>query len=604
MKSIPLPTGLALLAVMLATITYLVWRLVKTQRQGSVSLHSDLEALGRVGRALVEFQFDLSKLYELILEQAGVVIDTTTFQLGLFEGDDYHIVVWVKEGVRQQPAQFLNARETGLVGWVAENKQNVVIHDFESEWSNLPARPQYLSPDPPKSAIFVPLITGDECIGVMAAQSSQADMFSQDDCQRLEILANQAASAIVTSRLYEQNRARAAQLEIVSRVAQRVRALLPLQGFLAHVVDLVHDSFHYYCVNILIVNPKDHQVTLEASSSTAFSEFFHGLPTDGGLINWALDHQQAVVVNDVGEDARYTPTTVLPETQSEMVVPLMVENEMLGVLDIQSNIQRAFQPLDQFVMEILADQLALAIQESRLFDAEQHQRSVAETLQRLSQTLTSSLELDEVLGEILKGLGLVIPNDAAAILLTENDETLVVRAATGFAHATQVQGFRFPINESVRFQMLRESLQPMIFDEHDALGCFHAAVGLESEHSCLGAPLIARGEVIGYLTVDALPPKVFTTSEADVLASFAGQAAIAIENARLYDAQREEAWVSNALLEMVTSVAPATDPNTAVETIANMTVDIMGIEQCGVLMWNKERELFQGARIAGGPSDL
>jgi sigma-B regulation protein RsbU (phosphoserine phosphatase) len=600
--SYPLTTLLAG-ALPLATLGYVAWRGSRRQAPTAEQI-TELEVLARIGRALVESELDPDALYELIYEQAGAIIDTSFFQLGLFEGDDYRVVISFRDGERQPVTVYKHVRGEGLIGWVWEKREPLLIDDFEAERETLPAQPRYLDDHPPRSAVFIPLVTGDASIGVLVAQSRNVAAYSEDDVRRLSIVANQAASAIESARLYRSIQTRAAQLELVSRVSRHVRALTPLKDLFERTVHLVRDTFGYYSVNIFIKDLDTGNVQLQASTDPEMMTHYRELPPEKGLVNWAVTHKETVVANDVSSDPRYLEASVLPETHSEAVAPLMIEKQVLGALDVQSDRANAFGPEDQHALEALADQIALAIQESRLYHAERHQRSIAETLREVAQTLTSTLELETVLNAILTDLRRVLAYDAAAILLLEPDGTVVIQAAQGVASVSSRQGQRFCLDESERLARLAESDQPIIFGHEGESGGYHSLLGLPAEHACLGTPLIARGELIGFLTADAFPPQRYRPEDAAVLATFAGQAAVAIDNARLFASQREEAWVSSALLQLAEATAQYTELDQVIDTIVHMTVSLVEVGQCGILLWQEERGRFKGTALAGSRGEL
>jgi phosphoserine phosphatase RsbU/P len=590
-------------AIPLATLGFVAWRGSRRQAPTAEQI-TELEVLARIGRALVESKLDPDALYELIYEQAGAIIDTSFFQLGLFEGDDYRIVIRFRDGERQPPTVYQEVRGKGLIGWVWEKREPLLIGDFEAEWQELPAQPHSLDDDPPRSAVLLPLITGDKTIGILVAQSRTVRAYSEDDVRRLTIVANQAAAAIEITRLYQSIQTRVAQLELVSRVSRQVRALTPLDELFEQTVHLVCETFGYYSVNIFVRDLDNGLVRLQASTDPEMMAHYRELPPERGLVNWAVIHKETVVANDVSVDSRYLEASVLPETRSEAVAPLIIEDQVLGALDVQSDRPNAFGPEDQHALEALADQIALALQESRLYHAERHQRSIAETLREVAQTLTSTLELETVLNSILTDLRRVLTYDAAAVLLLESDGTVVIQAAQGVLSASSRQGQRFCLDESDRLARLAESDQPIIFTDEDQAEGYHSLLGLPAEHACLGTPLIARGELIGFLTADAFPPQRYRPEDAAVLATFAGQAAVAIDNARLFAAQREEAWVSSALLQLAEATAQYTELDQVINTIVHMTVSLVEAGQCGILLWQEERDRFRGTALAGSRGDL
>jgi GAF domain-containing protein len=593
----------ALLVLTLVVLGWLVNRRLEGRRRLEVRV-AQLENLGRVGRVLAEAQLDAEALYELILQQVSTIVDTSTFQLGLLEGRRYRIVVWVKEGVRRLAQAFELEQQEGLIGWVSQNKAPLLISDYQAEWDSLPARPGYQGDNPPRSAVFVPLITGDECIGVMVAQSYARNAFTQDHVRLLVVIANQAAASIVNARLYQQVQRRAIQLELVSQVARQVRALIPLRDFFEQVVQLIGTTFGYLSTSVYICDRDSQQAVLQASTMTPEDQDHVRLVAGQGLISWSLAHQETVLVNDVKSDPRYVPLSRLPATRAEMVVPLLVENQVLGALDLHSDQPGAFNADDRFALEVLADQVAIAIQEARLYEAERHQRSVAETLGEVARTITASLELEQVLPAILTDLGRVLPYDASAILLLEPDGVVVVKAVRGLPTMVTAEGHRFKLNDSRRLRRLAEGDQPLVFSAADDAGCFHERLGLPADHACLGSPLIGREGLIGFITADALVPHRYRPEDAAILATFAGHAAVAIDNARLYALQREQAWVSTSLLSVAEATSQFTELDQVLNAVTQMTLKLVGVARCGILLWDEEASGFRGSRLAGGDADL
>ena len=135
---------------------------------------AELATLVEIGRSILEAQMDQDELCELIYSLAGRIVPTDTFQLGLFEGEQYHIKVWLKDAVRQPPASFRVPEGQGIIGWLRAVQQPLLVRDFELEMRSLPARPAYLSDNPPRSGIYLPLLVADTVIGAVSIQSARA----------------------------------------------------------------------------------------------------------------------------------------------------------------------------------------------------------------------------------------------------------------------------------------------------------------------------------------------------------------------------------------------------------------------------------------------
>ncbi|MDP3047249.1 MAG: SpoIIE family protein phosphatase [Chloroflexota bacterium] len=161
----------------------------------------ELTALNRMGQAVLHAHLDVEAICELIYQQASRIVDTSTFQLGLFEGDAYNLKVWVREGQRQPPTLFPSGGRDGIIGWMRATRRHLLVRDFAAEAATLPATPSYASPRPPRSALFVPLVAEDAVIGALALQSFRPAAFTNDHLRLLTNIANQAAAAIENAQL-------------------------------------------------------------------------------------------------------------------------------------------------------------------------------------------------------------------------------------------------------------------------------------------------------------------------------------------------------------------------------------------------------------------
>ncbi len=575
----------------------LILRRRMASRRALVQRVAELSALAEAGRALASATLDVDKLCELIYQQASAIVDASTFQLGLFEGDHYVIKLWQVNGVRQAPAVFDVTEHEGIVGWMRRSGQPLLARDFQTEADSLPARPRYISPDPPRSAAFVPLLAGADVIGALAIQSHKIGAFTEDHLRLLSIISSQAGSAISNARLLESERMRAKQLDLVGQVSRQIAAILDIEELFVSVVRLIQQTFGYYHIGVCIPNERTHTVEFRASTHP----FLQGRgPAIGqGIIGTVAQSGEMLMVNDTTADPHYIQLDVLPETRSELAMPLKFGTLVLGVLDVQSDQTNAFGERDVFILQTLADQVALAIREVQLYEAERHRRRVADMLRDIAAMLASTLDLDPLLDQILEGLERVVKYDAVALLLKNAEGTLTVHAARGLPGVRSALGYKIPVREGGRFIRLQETRGPLIFGQDDGIGAFHELIGLPLDHSCLGAPLIARDELIGFLSVEQIEPMVYTPDDAQVVFALAGQAALAISNARLYEAEREQAWVSTALLQVAEATTRAAGVDQVLSTVVRITPMLSGVDRCAVLLWDGSQNVFRAAQEYG-----
>ena len=177
---------------------------IRSRRSLEARVH-ELAQLAEAGRVVLTTPLDVQRLAEKVYEEAGRIVDTRLFQLGLFEGNDYAVIFWTRDGERLPPSRFtLSPGQEGIVGWLRRTRQPLLVGDFAKDMDRLPARPRYVDDDPPRSAIFVPLMTRDDVIGAISIQSRTPNAFTESHLRIVGILANYVAAAMANARMLEE----------------------------------------------------------------------------------------------------------------------------------------------------------------------------------------------------------------------------------------------------------------------------------------------------------------------------------------------------------------------------------------------------------------
>jgi len=586
-------------AVGLFVVSVVVQRLADAHLELQARI-DNLSGLAETGRAIVEAQLDVDQLCELIYEQTSRIVDTSGFHLGLFDGDDLTLKVWIVAGQRRPPQTFKLAAGEGIVGWMRRSRQPLLVRDFAREMDTLPARPHYLSSNPPRSAVFVPLIAGEQVIGSLTIQSFEPAAYTTDHVRTLSLMANQAAAAIANARLLQQERLRARQLALVGQVSQQVAALRDVDSLFMQVVYLIQETFGYYHVGVFTTDPDAGLVYFQASTDPNISLADFVTPLGEGIIGWVAQNGRALLANDVSQEPRYRFADIWPNTHAELAVPLRLDDQIVGVLDVQSDRLYAFSEDDMFVLRSLADQIGVAIHNASLYDLERRRRQMAEVQRELAQALSATMELDLLLNLILVLLTQAIECDAALIVL-RTDGGLAVRALQGEAVPDDLIGFVFQPGESARLDRLGNAQHPVLLNSGaDASSADLLDTMLEIEvKSCLGAPLLAQESWLGGFVLLSQRSYSFTQEDVQAALIFASQAALALENARLYAAQQQEAWESTALLQVAEAVSSLNNLDDILATIVRITPILVGVVRCAILLWNDIDEVFVPAQQYG-----
>lgn len=333
---------------------------------------------------------------------------------------------------------------------------------------------------------------------------------------------------------------RAVLLEVGREVALRLMAALDPDELMAQVVQLVKDYFGYYHVNVYQLDPEtDFLNTVEGTDEVGriMKESGYRIAVGQGLVGQVAQTGRPMLVADVSQELQWLPNSLLPETRSELAVPLRLGDEILGVLDVQSKQVDGVAKEDVSLLEGLGGQIAVAIQNARLFELERRRRLEATTLQKVSRSLNLSLDLDEILGIILEQLQKVVSFDSAAVLLRDEN---VLRPVVGIGFSDKKTGIHRDFTAGISmecdlllYEIVREKKPLVLFDARQDER-FRPTKEMASVRGWIGAPLIVQDRVLGVLTVSSRQPGAYDKEITQTVLAFASQAATALQNATLF----------------------------------------------------------------------
>lgn len=592
---------LTILVITLLLSAYVLWRRYISQRR-LLARVAELEALSAAGRAIVESELDILALCQLIATEAGRVIDNDTFQIGRFEENLYEILYWQVNGLRQKtPQTFDLSQDSGVIGWVREHRQSLLVHDFQQEMANLPAKPRYISDSPPRSAIFIPMISGDNVLGIMAAQHPQPNRFTADDLRRLTILANQAAAAITNAQLYENAQARAAQLELVGRFARQLSQIQDIDAIFNEAVNLTHTTFGYNPVSILLVDSTTHEAVMQASNDPQLAQSRLRVPPGVGLIGTAVASQQMALSNDTTLDNRFVAAPDNPETHhvtntlSEMAIPLQVDTEVLGVLDVQSSQRNAFSQSNYLTLQALATEVAIVIDKARRLNRQQEQAWLTTAQFQIAQAIGNHYELEAMVTAVTRLTAMLVGIRFCGLLVWEQDAGLyrwvggfsehLSTAATAVDFACKIGQWQ-PLDavhvgqQALTTHKIALEIRPLLPPDSDTL-------------TLLPVTLLQKPQGILLITPDKLPDKQRQQRRQELLENITTQLGQGIENARLRIAQQEEAWVNTVLLQVSEAVNSRIELNEILDTIVRLVPMLVGVASTLILIWDNEEEVFR-----------
>ncbi|HWQ83966.1 MAG TPA: GAF domain-containing protein, partial [Anaerolineales bacterium] len=444
--------------------------------------------------------------------------------------------------------------------------------------------------------------------------------------------AGNIAIAVEDTRLYSALRRRAEQLTTISEVSSAITSILNLDELLDQVITLIQKRFDYPYVYLFTVHPRRRKIIFQAGSdprrnSLRSEGFAFDLDDPQGIIPWAARHAATLLVNDTSQEPRYRPSELPPEnTLSELAVPLIFANEVLGVLDIQSDRLNEFSEEDRFLFEALADTIAVAMRNAFLYRTEKWRRQVSDSLREVAGLLSADVDLDQVLDAILAELERTLPCDVAAIWLLDEFEIAdsmppgqphlrlgavlgVEKAAVELTRGIHLEDLVVKLQQdqavsgdddlTVWLIQALDGNAPLIRSSKSPYEPLGRAFRFPPDYSAIASPLRVGEQVLGLLVLGHHTPGRYGSEAQAMTAAFASYASVAIENTRLYEAAHEQAWVSTVLLQVAEASQNLTNQNELLSTIVRITPMLIGVRSCALYIWDDLEEAFSPAAYEG-----
>ncbi|HXJ85441.1 MAG TPA: SpoIIE family protein phosphatase [Candidatus Binatia bacterium] len=268
----------------------------------------------------------------------------------------------------------------GVTGIAAQSRQAVLINDVREDSRYIEAVPNVCS------ELAIPLLTKNRVVGVIDIEAREPGAFSEEHVKLLTLVASRMAAGIENAQLYTRTTKQARILLLLNEIARELTSILNLDELLGRIAELVRRLIDYQMFSILLLDSSGEK--LQHRFSLRFNENIHlkhEIPLGRGLVGVAAQHKQAVLVPDVTKDPRYIVAN--PETRSELAVPLIYKNKVVGVLDLEHTRRGFFTEDHQRTMTTLAAQIAIALENARLYEEIERQE------RRLERDLSLAREL-------------------------------------------------------------------------------------------------------------------------------------------------------------------------------------------------------------------
>ena len=435
-----------------------------------------------------------------------------------------------------------------------------------------------------RAELAIPLQVGDRVLGALDIHNTELAPFPDENIQSLEGVAAQIAVALENARLfgdiqqrhqelssvYEHTERRAHYLQTTAELARTISSLSDPQELLDKAVHLISEGLGLYHAGIFLVDESGEWAVLQATNSEGGQRMLarqHKLHVgEQGIVGWTTSTGQPRIALDVGADAVYFDNPDMPDTHSEMALPLKRGDQVVGALDVQSTEAAAFTEEDASVLQTLADQIAIAIENARLFQQTQRALEEMQALQRYY-----------VAHEWRR-------------LTAQRTEFAAEYRRRGIAPLETIWSPEMKIALAQETPVSWPDLSAVDLPGDDQDGETEDLSSLPAR-SALAVPIKLRGEVIGVLDLQATDePRDWTEEEMSMVSAVADQVALALENARLLEETQRRAERERLTSQITARIRAAGDMDDILRTTVQEVRRALGVSH-GVIRLGAESQL-------------
>lgn len=448
-----------------------------------------------------------------------------------------------------------------------------------------------------KTMLFIPLIVRGSVMGSLGADSVEANRtFSHNDIEIGEAIVSQLSIRLESLQFLAEARHKTTLLQTAAEVSHAASSILDTDQLINTSVNLIRDKFELYYVGLFLVDEKKKWAVLRAGTGEAGRlqvEAGHKLEIGGGsMIGTSLQNREPRISMDVGGETQFFKNKYLPDTRSELALPLVTQGEAIGALTVQSVQPNAFSAEDITVLQTMADQLANTIVTARSFENTARARRNAEdrlretiALQQFSQALAGTRHVNEILEILFDACTKVIGFDYIQVSLVDKKQQIKAVAGVGVSES-QLRLSTSSLNSGdMMADIIRTGKTEIIsgWDERLHKSQFEA----QKQHNWLRVftPITLRQNRVGLVEAGFFNTTKQATLESEqtqLLQAFIDQTALALDNAQRYEVSRRAAQRETIIREITGKIQSAVDIDDILKTTVTELSQLLDTSRASV----------------------
>ena len=468
----------------------------------------------------------------------------------------------------------------GLVGWCAQSRQGLLVPDY-AIWAH--ALPDSVAAGL-RHAMAQPLLLRGQLVGVITATRSgpEAAPFTETDLQTLGRLALQASVAARNMALDEETNQRRLEAEALSRIAHSLNERLDVTGVCQQIVDSVLTVLPITAAVIAMPEPNGDMRGIVRSGDISLKASDIVLPRGVGITGRAMLTGQAVSSADVLNDPRVTlPDDIRADMiasgqRALLAMPLGPPGRPVGALTIANRNALKFTEGERRLLEAFADQASLALENARLHEDAERRGKEAEALAQGARALTGMQDAMQIVSRIVESVPSLLPGCVHAAVAVPRAEGALEAVAVGGPLSGVFRPGRPVTKGSIVNRVWQEHRPTWTADlmaepepEEPELAERHHVFLRAGVRAYLAVPLSVRGHTVGVLGMAFSQPRPFMADEIATGQTFANQAALALENARLYEEAERRRREAEVVAEISRTINASLDVDTILQQVVN-----------------------------------
>jgi len=439
--------------------------------------------------------------------------------------------------------------------------------------------------------LLIPLGSEEQAVGLIGVGLAGS---AEPDAGTLDLgksLARHAASALQKAQAYQDVRQKADELFSLYQMTQKLYSILDWEKLLDEILKVVVQSFGYLNSAILLADTEKRELYVKAAQGFP-DERIKDLRIkigEEGITGWVAQTGQPLVVEDVDQEPRYVKGIM--QCKSEIAVPLKLKGEIIGVLDAESDKVSAFGQRDVRVLTLLASQIAVVLENSRLFSQERRKCLQLALINDVARKVVSTLDLGSLLNNVIEAIQLSFKYDHISLfLLDEGGDDFVLKACCGSRCESVKLGCRLRKGVGV-VGRAAESGKSLLCNQVASDPGYVPAIAETKSELC--APIKKGREVLGVLDLQSFVEDGFDGQDVAVMETVTDLLATAVSNSGLYEETKAKAYRLELIDQINRAISSTLDVKEIFKVISQELKKVWEYDRVSLCFWHPEEGLFR-----------